>query len=313
MKCNSIQTRQFPISILELINMSRKKTVLTLLFFIILLFPSVKNVYGCWAPEPPSASIGVDNATPVVGEEVTFTATNQSNVFSATWTFGEGANPQTVDDAESVNVTYSTYGTKEVVLEIQNSRGTTRYADPNPLNVYVGDPPTPGSIGGSQTICSGDTPAELTSTVAGGGSVNTNIVYQWEANAGGSWGTISGTTGATYQPPDLTATASYRRRTVTDWGGTTRYSGYTGEVTVTVNELPLFITEKTDVKCFGGNDGCIKVTATGGSGSYFYSKDNGATYTSTAQSGFYTFEGLEAGDYKIRVKDTNGCETPFCE
>ncbi len=57
----------------------------------------------------------------------------------------------------------------------------------------------------------------------------------------------------------------------------------------------------TDPTCFGDRDGNIKVTPLGGTAPYQYSLDN-KNFTSTS-----TFIALKANDYKIYVKDANGC------
>ncbi|MBU3678816.1 MAG: hypothetical protein FGM32_04315, partial [Candidatus Kapabacteria bacterium] len=57
-----------------------------------------------------------------------------------------------------------------------------------------------------------------------------------------------------------------------------------------------------DVSCFGNNDGSITVTASGGTGTLQYSKDNGSNYQLSN-----VFTGLVAGTYSIKVKDNNNC------
>ena len=80
------------------------------------------------------------------------------------------------------------------------------------------------------------------------------------------------------------------------------------DVTLSDPAPPQISIDKATAICFGSTNGWIKVTATGGSGSYLFSKDDGATYTS-AISGSYTFTHLAAGEYTIKVKDNvTGCE-----
>jgi len=93
---------------------------------------------------------------------------------------------------------------------------------------------TAGAIGNPQTICSGYTPAVISSTTVGSGTGT--ISYEWQTNASGPYVTIPGATTATYTPPALAATTSYQRRTVAVSGGATCYSAaYTTPVTITVN------------------------------------------------------------------------------
>ena len=55
------------------------------------------------------------------------------------------------------------------------------------------------------------------------------------------------------------------------------------------------------MKCNGGNDGSVTLTATGGTTAYQYSKD-GATFQSSN-----VFSSLTAGIYTFTVKDANNC------
>ncbi|MFZ2339142.1 MAG: PKD-like domain-containing protein [Bacteroidales bacterium] len=62
---------------------------------------------------------------------------------------------------------------------------------------------------------------------------------------------------------------------------------------------------RTDVTCFGANNGTISITnPSGGYGTYQYSIDGGLTW-----QGFGTFSNLEPGTYDIRIRDAanNGC------
>ncbi len=59
---------------------------------------------------------------------------------------------------------------------------------------------------------------------------------------------------------------------------------------------------KKDLRCNGIPDGILSIAATGGTGSYQYSIDNGLNYFPTGD-----FNNLSAGNYQIAVKDENGC------
>ncbi|HEU4902604.1 MAG TPA: T9SS type A sorting domain-containing protein, partial [Flavisolibacter sp.] len=62
-----------------------------------------------------------------------------------------------------------------------------------------------------------------------------------------------------------------------------------------------------DASC-AGNDGQISLIPTSGTAPFLYSIDDGATYVSGPASG-YTFMGLKAGSYQLRLKDSRGCES----
>ncbi len=80
---------------------------------------------------------------------------------------------------------------------------------------------------------------------------------------------------------------------------------FTGN-TVTVTDPPLLAVSTvtvSDVLCAGGSSGSIRILATGGTGAYEYSLDNGHSYNDN--SGL--FGGLPAGTYTPAVRDLNGC------
>lgn len=68
------------------------------------------------------------------------------------------------------------------------------------------------------------------------------------------------------------------------------------------SELVPSIVSVSNVKCFGGNDGAIQLTVTGGTSPYQYSKDNG----NNPQSGS-TFSILTANSYTLTTIDAKGC------
>jgi hypothetical protein len=64
-----------------------------------------------------------------------------------------------------------------------------------------------------------------------------------------------------------------------------------------------------DVKCFAEANGSITVTAAGGAGGYYYSKDNGTSWQNTSN----VLSGLSKGTYTVLVKDKNGCISTSAE
>lgn len=68
------------------------------------------------------------------------------------------------------------------------------------------------------------------------------------------------------------------------------------------------ITTPTNATCFGGNDGSILITPSGGTGPYDFSIDGGTSYPVTGLA-THTFTGLTAQNYNIRVRDVNGCQS----
>ena len=71
-------------------------------------------------------------------------------------------------------------------------------------------------------------------------------------------------------------------------------------VDVTVNELPTIISETpVDVSVCDSMDGSITIVVSGGTGTYTFSVDNGATFLSNGG----TFTGLAEGTYNVVVDD----------
>ncbi|HOW31881.1 MAG TPA: PKD domain-containing protein, partial [Bacteroidales bacterium] len=262
----------------------------------------------------------VDNTMPVVGETVVFTdASSGTGLYSWSWNFGANATPATSTSQGPVSVSYSAAGYKTVSLNVTDIFGSDNETKTNYIN--VGTPPTAGAIGSNQTICSGSTPAALTSTTNGTGSGT--LSYEWQTNASSSWVTISGATSAGYQPPALTATTSYQRRTVTVYGGKTRYSAYTTAVTITVNPLPTITTSGIiSSLCYnaGSQTSSLAYSATTNSPTSYSIDwisgpvDQGSTSFSFGSGGgtinnISISAGVAAGSYSgtMTIRNNNGC------
>jgi Ig-like domain CHU_C associated/SprB repeat len=73
--------------------------------------------------------------------------------------------------------------------------------------------------------------------------------------------------------------------------------------TVTLVTLSL---DKTDVTCYGGSNGTVTATFSGGTAPYKI-QINGGSYINSVTSP-YTFPNLSAGEYTVHVADANNCE-----
>lgn len=65
---------------------------------------------------------------------------------------------------------------------------------------------------------------------------------------------------------------------------------------------------KSDVSCYGGNDGTIILNPQGGTPPYSFSIDNKVTYVLDSDLTNLTIEGVIAGSYQVWLRDANGCE-----
>lgn len=74
--------------------------------------------------------------------------------------------------------------------------------------------------------------------------------------------------------------------------------------TAIINQLPpvSFVYSADDLTCFQNNTGFLQIVASGGSGGYEYSIDNGATYSSVP-----AFASMAAGTYTVVVRDAALC------
>jgi gliding motility-associated-like protein len=106
----------------------------------------------------------------------------------------------------------TTGGTYTVQVASTGSNATSCSSLSLPFTLTISPLVTAGTIGADQTICTGTTPAPLTSPTGAGGGAGT-YDYQWESSANNStWTAVAGATAATYAPGALTATTYYRRK-----------------------------------------------------------------------------------------------------
>ncbi len=152
------------------------------------------------------------------------------------------------------------------------------------LNVTNSSCPAP-TITGTLSVCAGST-----TQLSGSGTPAASNPWA-SSNTGvatvGNTGLVTGVSGGT-------SVITY-----------TNSTGCSNTATVTVNATASTSFTKTDVQCFNTSTGQIVVTAVGGASPYTYSIDNGTNYLNNGG----TFNGLSGGTYKIRVKDSNGCES----
>jgi gliding motility-associated-like protein len=135
----------------------------------------------------------------------------------------------------------------------------------------------------TNVLCNGASTGSVTLAVTGGTSPYT---YSWTGTS------FTATTANISSRP-----AGTYNVTVTDANSCT-----TSATAVITQPTALTATAaNTNVSCFGGSNGTITVTATGGTAPYTYSS-NGTTFQASN-----VFTGLAANTYTITVKDANNC------
>ena len=126
---------------------------------------------------------------------------------------------------------------------------------------------TAGVIAADQTICSGGDPVAFTQTTAATGSGT--LTYEWQSNTtgcGGTWSSIPGATGTTYDIPAGLATTTYYRRVVTSTLNGVSCSISSNCLTVNINNVTAGSIAADQTICSGGDPAAFtEATAATGS------------------------------------------------
>ncbi|MBW3130433.1 gliding motility-associated C-terminal domain-containing protein [Hymenobacter profundi] len=162
----------------------------------------------------------------------------------------------------------------------------------NPITINVTPALVAGSIAADQSICSGATPAALTSTAPATGG-NGQVTYQWESSIDNTtWTALPGANGETFAPGALTATTSFRRQAN---AGTACAPAVSNVVTITVAPALVAGTIGADqTLCAGATPAPLTNTtdASGGAGAVSYqweSSIDNATWTAIPNATGATF------------------------
>ncbi len=133
---------------------------------------------------------------------------------------------------------------------------------------------------GQNVACNGGGNGSINLTVTGG---TTPYTYNW--SNGATTQDITGLYAGTYGV------------SVTDANGCT--ASATGTVSQPAGALATSISASQNVLCFGGTNGSVTLSATGGTSPYTYAWSNGAITQNLSN--------LSAGNYSVTVTDANGC------
>ena len=166
----------------------------------------------------------------------------------------------------------------------------------------------PGTIGSTQTICYGVTPALLNSVVSASGGTGT-YSYSWESSPNGiAWSPISGATNESYQPSGLTSTTYYRRNVINPCG-----SGYTNTFFIIVRpDLIHGTITNSQTICYNTTPSLLATGSfpTGGTGSYTYqwqNSVNNSTWNNIAGATAETYQpGAMTSSLYYRRSETSG-------
>lgn len=151
--------------------------------------------------------------------------------------------------------------------------------------------------------------------MASGGRVDIGNTYVYALITGGLGGSV-GTYGTSNTFTALTSGVYnvYVKSTISSPCSPASLVGGDFTITVPSDVYGAFYQLQNPSTC-NGNDGYIRVDVSGGTGTYYVSKDGGSSFngssplTPTTSDGhtFITIPSLVAGSYFVRVKDANGC------
>jgi len=256
--------------------------------------------------------------------EATVTGTVESVVFTVTGEQNTTNTENTVPWNGTFNPSDGTYTVNIKVYSQDDGQGalcdeaTFTFTVTKCFNVTSG-----GTIGSSQTICSGQTPASLTSVTLPSGGSGT-LQYQWfqsttvpcPAAGSASWMPISGANSVTYSPGVLTQSTCFLRRARR--AGCTDYFGASNAITITVNPKPTIECEANINNAGWVTDADCSIAVCAGSHLQLSVNPNVSTVNWTGPNGF-TATGVndivvsasiistQAGNYIATLTDGNGC------
>ena len=168
---------------------------------------------------------------------------------------------------------------------------TDANACPSTANVNITAPTQlSATIAVTNVLCNGASTGAINVNGAAGGVAP----YQYSINGGTTWVSTSSFTG-------LPAATTYNVQ-IRDVNLCVRDLDLAANTSITQPTALTATATNTNVSCFGGSNGTITVTATGGTAPYTYST-NGTTFQASN-----ILTGLAANTYTVTVKDNNNCQ-----
>lgn len=250
--------------------------------------------------EPPVMDITVENKqNPSVASAndgaIDISVTGGTPPYSYEWQNGHGDVVATSEDVNGLGVDTYTVTVRDANYNTVDDTGceaiiTVTLSDPTVLSVTITE---------SQSVsCFGNSDGILTAKVIGGTSPYS---YQWLKEDNGSYSDLD-TNAISIENLD---SGNYRV-IVTDNSNTTAQADFNLSEPAAIG-----ITENVqNVSCFGGNDGSIAITVTGGTAPYSFSWKNENDFEISTSEDLVN---VVAGVYKLTVTDANDCvlESPI--
>jgi hypothetical protein len=238
------------------------------------------SVTGISVGQPTAFSVSPTVTSNYNGAQISCNG-NSDGQITVTASGGTGTLTYSIDDGatyKSSNV-FNTLAASTYKVRVQDTKSCVSSAVSK--GITAPSVVSPGTTTIIHPTCSGSANGSITVTGASGGTPS----YTYSS-------------GGTFQSSNvLSVPAGTYTVTVKDANGCSN--------TITNQKLNPAVTASytaTKVTCSGGSDGTITINASGGTGSFTYSKDD-ATY-----QGSNVFSGLSAGALTVYIKDGNGCK-----
>jgi len=255
----------------------------------------VANAAGCLSI-PSNATVVTVNSLPAKPSITASGVTSFCEGGSVVLTSSAGTSYLWSTGAVTPSITASTSGTYTV--RVSNALGC-QSVDSDPVAVDVSPLPLISFSLTNPTVCYfEDAIVSMSSSESGVSYIlrdNTNATVAGPVNGTGA--SIEFTAGAGFL---ATGTFNYNVLANSNAGCSIEL---TDESTITRRAEVTFTVSKTDVKCNGGSNGVISVSAANGTAPYTVSIDNGLTYPYLTGVNI----NVASGSYPVFVKDANNC------
>jgi len=254
--------------------------------------------FGCKSDTSAVVIVSIGSG-PVVDFDITpnnlctpqqsFTITNKSKNYSTLqWDYGTNANTPTVINSNTVNVTYSTYGTKTVTLSATDTKGCTNILAKtltNPLK-----PATPVISKSKSLYCIGDSITLSVSAQAAG------TTYAWSGP-----NNYTSTNAVAKIPATATASGTYTLIITQAPCSSDPATFVVNASDIIPNPIASFTTAPTIPSTVYYPDGVTFVNTSTNADSYLWSFGDGTTSTDVNPVHYYS----KKGDYTVTLTATN--------
>ena len=247
-----------------------------------------------------SSTIGVS----LIQAGTTFTICEVATKIKATgpaitssYSFTLGGSPIAITDGTSITTLTPPFSTP-IMLEVTGFTVDGCYSKKT-VNIALNSLTSVGAIGNNQTICAGGNPGVISSLASATGSGA--ITYSWYAFPSGAsdWSELSPkVTTASYDPPALTVSTTYRRRAISTLNNKVCFED-SGVVTITV--APALtggnLNSLAESICTGGDPSNMTInlgTDTAAAADIFYQWEKSTT---SAAAGFAAISGITSPSY----------------